>query len=51
MTYNKLKEMFKGYKLRTTEGGWEKIKETKGNCIVEDYREDDFDKEVFFEIE
>lgn len=50
MTYNELKKEFKGYRLRTTDDGWKKIKKTKGTCLIEDYREDDFDKEVFFDV-
>lgn len=49
MTYNELKKLFKGYKLRTTKEDWDRINKTKGNCLVEDYRDDKFDKEVFFE--
>lgn len=49
MTYNELKKEFKGYKLLTTDEDWERIKRTNGNCLIEDYRYDDFDKEVFFE--
>lgn len=50
MTFNELKEEFKGYRLKTTENGWEKIKESKGNCIVYDYNYDDEDKEVYFDV-
>lgn len=49
MTYNELKKEFAGYKLKTTDDDWKNIKKTNGNCLIEDYRNFDEDKEVYFE--
>ena len=49
MTYNELKKEFTGYKLLTTDNDWENIKKTNGNCLIEEYRNNDEDKEVYFE--
>lgn len=49
MTYNELKKEFAGYKLLTTDNDWKYIKKTNGNCLIDEYRADEEEKEVYFE--